>query len=100
MDDIVIHMGSKKSPCTVSPLSCAMHCGGWGSRPGCTLKKRGGSVLYQRPLVRGCVYAIDGSGLGDDFRLVALVCVDDASDPRGGGDSCVGRSRSKARKRW
>ena len=31
--------------------------------------------LYQRQLVRGKVYAIDGSGLGDDFRLVALVCV-------------------------
>jgi hypothetical protein len=26
-------------------------------------------------LVRGKVYAVDGSGLGDDFRLVALVCV-------------------------
>jgi len=25
--------------------------------------------------VRGKVYAVDGSGLGDDFRLVALVCV-------------------------
>jgi hypothetical protein len=32
-------------------------------------------ALYQRQLVRGRVYAIDGSGLGDDFRLVALVCV-------------------------
>src|SRR5437899_5447605 len=31
--------------------------------------------LYQRHLVRGKVYAVDGSGLGDDFRLVALVCV-------------------------
>lgn len=31
--------------------------------------------LYERQLVRGKVYAIDGSGLGDDFRLVALVCV-------------------------
>ncbi len=31
--------------------------------------------LYQRQLVRGKVYAIDGSGLGNDFRLVALVCV-------------------------
>jgi hypothetical protein len=31
--------------------------------------------LYQQQLVRGKVYAIDGSGLGDDFRLVALVCV-------------------------
>ncbi len=25
--------------------------------------------------MRGKVYAVDGSGLGDDFRLVALVCV-------------------------
>jgi hypothetical protein len=31
--------------------------------------------LYQRQLVRGKVYAVDGSGLGDDLRLVALVCV-------------------------
>src|SRR5258708_983889 len=35
----------------------------------------GVQALYQRQLVRGKVYAIDGSGLGDDFRLVALVCV-------------------------
>jgi hypothetical protein len=31
--------------------------------------------LYQRQLVRGKVYAVDGSGLGDDLRLVTLVCV-------------------------
>lgn len=31
--------------------------------------------LYQRHLVRGKVYAVDGSGLGDGLRLVALVCV-------------------------
>src|SRR5437870_8321643 len=31
--------------------------------------------LYERQLVRGKVYAVDGSGLGNDFRLVALVCV-------------------------
>jgi hypothetical protein len=35
--------------------------------------------LYRRRLVRGRVYAIDGSGLGTDFRLVCLVCV---SGPR------------------
>ena len=35
----------------------------------------GVKALYQRQLVRGRVYAIDGSGLGNDFRLVALVCV-------------------------
>jgi hypothetical protein len=31
--------------------------------------------LYRRQLVRGQVYAIDGSGLGNHFRLVCLVCV-------------------------
>ena len=31
--------------------------------------------LYQRQLVRGKVYAVDGSGLGDELRLVTLVCV-------------------------
>src|SRR5947209_9170277 len=31
--------------------------------------------LSQRQLVRGKVYAIAGLGLGDDFRVVALVCV-------------------------
>ena len=35
----------------------------------------GMQALYQRQLVRGKVYAVDGSGLGEDFRLVALVCV-------------------------
>jgi len=35
----------------------------------------GVKALYQRQLVRGKVYAVDGSGLGNDFRLVALVCV-------------------------
>src|SRR5438270_4988715 len=38
-------------------------------------QEAGVKALYQRQLVRGKVYAIDGSGLGDDFRLVALVCV-------------------------
>ena len=35
----------------------------------------GVQALYQRQLVRGKVYAVDGSGLGNAFRLVALVCV-------------------------
>src|SRR5881227_1714528 len=38
-------------------------------------QEAGVQSLYQRQLVRGKVYAIDGSGLGDDLRLVALVCV-------------------------
>src|SRR5204863_6712382 len=35
----------------------------------------GVQALYERQLVRGKVYAVDGSGVGNDFRLVALVCV-------------------------
>jgi hypothetical protein len=31
--------------------------------------------LYLRQLVRGTVYAVDGSGLGDELRLVAQGCV-------------------------
>jgi hypothetical protein len=38
-------------------------------------QEAGVKALYQRQLVRGRVYAVDGSGLGDDLRLVALVCV-------------------------
>jgi hypothetical protein len=39
------------------------------------VQQEGVQSLYQRQLVRGKVYAVDGSGLGDDLRLVALVCV-------------------------
>jgi len=35
----------------------------------------GVGALYARGLVRGKVYAIDGTGLGADLRVVALVCV-------------------------
>jgi len=38
-------------------------------------QQAGVQSLYERQLVRGKVYAVDGSGLGDDLRLVALVCV-------------------------
>jgi hypothetical protein len=38
-------------------------------------QRAGVAALYDRQLVRGKVYAIDGSGLGNDFRLVCLVCV-------------------------
>jgi len=33
------------------------------------------ATLYQRRLVDGGVYAIDATGLGDDYRVVAIVCV-------------------------
>ncbi len=39
------------------------------------LQRRGVRALYARGLVRGSVYAIDGSALGPDLRLVSLVCV-------------------------
>jgi hypothetical protein len=38
-------------------------------------QQAGVQSLYQRQLLRGKVYAVDGSGLGDELRLVALVCV-------------------------
>ena len=37
-----------------------------------TAQKAGVAALYERQLVRGKVYAIDGSGLGKDFRLVCV----------------------------
>jgi hypothetical protein len=38
-------------------------------------QEAGVQSLYQRQLVCGKVYAVDGSGLGNGLRLVALVCV-------------------------
>jgi hypothetical protein len=39
------------------------------------LQQQGVRALYARGLIRGAVYAIDGSGIGPDLRLVSLVCV-------------------------
>jgi len=39
------------------------------------LQRAGVKELFRRNLVRGHVYAIDGTGLGDGLRLVCLVCV-------------------------
>ena len=39
------------------------------------LQQRGVRALYARGLIRGTVYAIDGSAIGPDLRLVSLVCV-------------------------
>jgi hypothetical protein len=39
------------------------------------VQRAGVRALYARRLVRGAVYAIDGSGLGPNLRVVALVCV-------------------------
>jgi len=39
------------------------------------VQRLGVRALYEHGLVRGRVYAIDGTGLGDGLRLVCLVCV-------------------------
>ena len=40
------------------------------------VQEEGVQSLYQRQLVRGKVYAVDGSGEGADLGLVALGCVE------------------------
>jgi hypothetical protein len=39
------------------------------------LQRKGVKALFDHRLVRGKVYAIDGTGLGPDLRMVSLVCV-------------------------
>ncbi len=75
MGGIGIRRGDEKSRCPVIPIRCAMRLSRVGESAWLHAQAAGGQSLYQRQLVRGKVYAIDGSGLGDDFRLVALVCV-------------------------
>ena len=38
----------------------------------------GVTTVYRHGIVRGPVYAIDGTGLGNDYRVVAVVCVSSA----------------------
>lgn len=40
-----------------------------------TVQRAGVQALYSHRLVRGQVYAVDGTGLGPELRLVCLVCV-------------------------
>jgi len=46
-----------------------------GAQAWAQVQRTGVAALYGRRLVRGQVYAVDGSGIGPDMRLVALVCV-------------------------
>lgn len=46
-----------------------------GERAWLRVQHGGVRALYEHELVRGKVYAIDGSGLGPGLRLVSLVCV-------------------------
>ncbi len=60
-------------PCHSDTLRDTLRC--VGESAWLQAQAAGVQSLYQRQLVRGKVYAVDGSGLGDDLRLVALVCV-------------------------
>ena len=75
MGGIGIRRGGKQNRCPVIPIRCAMRLSRVGESAWLHAQAAGVQSLYERQLVRGKVYAVDGSGLGDDFRVVALVCV-------------------------
>jgi hypothetical protein len=75
MGGIGILRGDEKSRCPVIPIRCALRLSRVGESAWLHAQAAGVQALYQRQLVRGKVYAVDGSGLDDDFRVVALVCV-------------------------
>lgn len=60
-------------PCHIDTLRDALR--RVGQQAWLQVQRRGIRAVYDRQLVRGRVYAIDGTGLGNDYRLVALVCV-------------------------
>jgi hypothetical protein len=75
MDGIVTLTDGKRSRCRAILIRCAMRLSRVGESAWLKAQQAGVQGLYQRQLVRGKVYAVDGSGLGDELRLVALVCV-------------------------
>src|SRR5437868_6826664 len=75
MGGIGILRGDKKSRCPVILIRCATRLSRVGESAWVRAQAAGVQSLSQRQVVRGKVYAVDGSGLGDDFRVVALVCV-------------------------
>ena len=75
MGGIVTLTDGKRSRCRAILIRCAMRLSRVGESAWLKAQQAGVQGLYQRQLVRGKVYAVDGSGLGDELRLVALVCV-------------------------
>jgi len=75
MGAIGTQRGGKRSRCPVTRIPCVTRLSRVEESAWQKVQQQGVQSLYQRQLVRGKVYAVDGSGLGDDFRLVALVCV-------------------------
>ena len=60
-------------PCHVDTLRDALR--RVGRQAWLNVQRLGVKALYEGRLVRGRVYAIDGTGLSNDYRLVCLVCV-------------------------
>src|SRR2546427_801773 len=75
MDGIGILRGGKRSRCPV--MRIPLRDGLRRVEESAWLQAQAAGVQSHdlRQLVRGKVYAVDGSGLGDELRLVALVCV-------------------------
>jgi hypothetical protein len=60
-------------PCHVDTLRDAL--GRVGQQAWLNVQRLGVKALYEGRLLRGRVYAIDGTGLSNEYRLVCLVCV-------------------------
>lgn len=60
-------------PCHVDTLRDALRRA--GQQAWLKVQRLGVKSLYEGQLVQGRVYAIDGTGLSNDYRLVCLVCV-------------------------
>src|SRR5258708_24477706 len=75
MDGIGIPRDGKRNRCRVILIRYAMRLSRVGESAWLKAQAAGVQSLYQRQLVRGKVYAVDGSVLGDELRLLALVCV-------------------------
>ena len=70
------HLGARQVeslPCHIDTLRDALR--RVGQQAWLEVQRLGVGALYDRRLLRGQIYAIDGTGLGNDYRLVCLVCV-------------------------
>jgi len=75
MGGIATPKDGKRSRCRAILIRCAMRLSRVGESAWLQAQAAGVQAHNLRQLVRGKVYAVDGSGLGDELRLVALVCV-------------------------
>src|SRR5258708_8872277 len=75
MDGIGIPRDGKRNRCRVILIRYAMRLSRVGESAWLKAQAAGVQSLYQRQLVRGKVYAVDGRRLGDELRLVDLASV-------------------------